>query len=153
MQALCRTGPDAPAAADTLRRTRYLLKGKPHRAGIFTGMAGNTLLFFPMDLNQAETIEPAVYGSQWAQILAEGPVDLYGEHKKHQQNSKLPKEQTSCLAAQKLIPRKQGKSSKQRSRRTQIFAEGRNLCKTAKEKRRADTYQKDKNHIFPVFKH
>ena len=153
MQALYRTSVYASAAADALRRMRYLFERKPRRTSALAGMAGNAPLLLPVNLHQAEPVKPSVYCPQGTQILAERPVNLHGKNHQHKQNPKLPKEQPSCLAAQKLISRKQGQGSKERPRRAEIFAEGRNLCKAPKEKHRADDHQKNQDKIFSIFQH
>lgn len=99
MKALHRTGPNASAAADTFWGTRDFLKGEPHRTDPLTGMAGNAPLRLPVNLHQAEPVEPSVYGSQRTKILAERPVNLHGKNQNSKQNPKLPEKQPSRLAA------------------------------------------------------
>ena len=84
VQAFFRTGVHAFSAADTLWRAGNLVERKSHRTGLFAGHAGNAELLFPMNLHQAESVEPAVNCPQWTQILAKRPINFDGE----QDNSK-----------------------------------------------------------------
>lgn len=73
--AFLRTGIRACSAPDTFRRDGDLFRSKVQRTGFLTCHAGSAVFFFPADLHQAETVEPAIDGAQGAQILTERPAD------------------------------------------------------------------------------
>ena len=60
MQAFLRAGVRALPAADALRGAGNLLYGKRHRADPLTGPAGDAPLLLPVNLHEAEAVEPAV---------------------------------------------------------------------------------------------
>lgn len=66
------------------------MDGEGHGAGFFTCPAGYAAVLFPMNLHQAEAVEPAIDCPQRAQILAKRAVNLYGEKQKEEQYSQLP---------------------------------------------------------------
>jgi hypothetical protein len=98
MQALLWTGIHTFSAPDTLRRAGDFLQREVHWTGFFTGHTGDTQFLFPLDLHKAEPVEPAVDGSQGAQILTEGAVHLHREKDDGKQNAQLPKEQSAGLS-------------------------------------------------------
>ena len=104
-----------------------------------------------MNLHQAETVKPPVYGSQRTEILAERTIDFHREQKQEEQHPKLPEKQAPRLAAQDLIAPQQRQGAQQRTGRTEEFAEGRKLGETAKEKGGSHKDQQNQNHIFSVF--
>ena len=59
-QTVSGTGFYAFTAAYAFRGTGYFAGGEGHRTCLFTGSAGGTLMLFPMNLHQAEAVEPAV---------------------------------------------------------------------------------------------
>ena len=67
----------ASAALNTLRGGADPLRRKVYRAGFLTCHAGNAGFLVPADLYQAEAVEPAVNGTQRAQVLAEWAVYFY----------------------------------------------------------------------------
>lgn len=67
------------------------MQGERCRTGLFTGMAGNTLLRVPVNLYEAELIKPAINCPQRAQVLTEGPVNFQGQRRKEQQHPQFPK--------------------------------------------------------------
>ena len=93
MQASLRAGVRAFATANALRGAGDLLHGKSHRTGSLTGPAGDAPLLFPVNLPEAEPVEPAVNGPQGAQVLAEGAEHLHGQQDDFQQDAQLPEEQ------------------------------------------------------------
>lgn len=123
VKTLLRTGVHAFSAADTLRGAGDFLQGESSWTCSFAGHAGDTLLFCPVDLYQAEPVEQAIDSSKRAQILAEGAVNFYGQHHNAKQDPKLPEEQSLGLTAQGFICDEQGKGTEQGAGGTQIFAE------------------------------
>ena len=73
------------------------MQGESRWTGPFTGHAGDAPLLFPVNLYQAESVEPAINRAQWAKVLAEGPVNLDREQDNGKQNPQLPEKQTACL--------------------------------------------------------
>ena len=122
VKALLGAGVDTFPAPDALRRPGDLLEGKGHRAGPLTGHAGHALCLFPVDLHQAEPVEPAVDCPEGAQILAEGPVDLHGQQHDADQDPQLPEKQAAGLSPQGLVRAQQGERAQQGAGGAQIFA-------------------------------
>ena len=137
--------------ANALGRAGDLLNQKPRRACLLTGAAGYAVFLLPVDLYQAETVEPAVNRSQRAKILAKRPENLYRKQENKKQDSKLPEKQTADLASQCFIGRKQRKCAKKRTGRTKVFTERRYFCKAAKQKHGSDAHKQSKYCIFSVF--
>ena len=71
-------GLTAGSAPDAFWRDGDLFRLQIQRTGPLTGHAGDTLLFFPAYLHQAETVEPSVDSAQRAEILAERAVYFDG---------------------------------------------------------------------------
>ncbi len=151
MQAACGAGPRALAAADAFRRAGDLIGGKFHRTGFLAGHAGNALILLPMDLHQAETVEPAVDGPQRAEILAERTIYLYGQEEQQKQYPKLPEEKSSNLTAQRFIHSDQGQRSQKGAGGTQVFTEGGDFGKPSEQEAGANAYQQNQNQILSVF--
>lgn len=151
MQTFYRTCGYASSAADALRRAGDFPDGESRRACVLTGAAGDAVFFGPADLHQTETVEPAVNGSQGAEILAEGTKDSDGKQEDKKQDSQLPEKQSSDLTPQGSVYREQRQCAHKGSGGAQIFAESRNLCKSAEQKHGSDAYEKDQNQIFSVF--
>ena len=150
VEAVPGTGRGALAAADALRRPGDLLHGEIHRARRLAGAAVGALLRLPVDLYQAEAVEPAVDRPQGAQILAEGPVHLDGEDHDRQQDGGLPGKEPAHLAPQRLIGCQQRQGTQQGAGGAQVLAEGRDLGKPSQQKRRADPHQPHQNRVFSV---
>ena len=151
MQALLWAGIHAFPAADALRGAGNLLEGQGHRAGLFAGLAGGAPLLFPVNLYQAEPVEPAVDGPQRAQVLAERTVGLDRQQDDSQQNPQLPQEQPARLAAQGAVGAEQGDGSQQGSGGTQKFAKRRDLGKSAPQKHGAGKHQQNQHRVLSIF--
>lgn len=151
MQTFRRTRPYASAAPYTLRGAGNFPRGKPHRAGLFAGGAGDAALLFPVYLHKAETVEPAVDGSQGTKILAKRAVNLDGEKQDHEQYPQLPRKQGPKLPADLPVGGKEGDCAEQGSGGTQILAERRNLGETPEQEQGAQSHQTYQDQIFAVF--
>lgn len=127
------------------------MDGKVHRTGFPAGVAGNAGFFFPVDLYQAEAVEPAVDGAQGTKVLAEGAVYFYGKQQDQKQGPKFPEEKSSDLVSEQFIGGEQGQRAQKGAGGAQIFAERRNFGEAAEQECGADAYKKHKNHIFSVF--
>ena len=132
MYTFFRTYVDTCAAADTFRRNGDFFGRKVDRTNVFAFHAVNTVVRFPMYLNQAETIEPAINCTQWTEILAEWAVDLDRQQDDHDQDCEFPEEQSSGLTAEHFVGRQKRQCTEKGTGRTEVFAKCRNLCKAGK---------------------
>ena len=90
MQAFLRAGVHTFPTPDALRGAGDFSEREGSRAGLFAGMAGDTLPLIPLDLHKAKSIEPAINRPQRAQILTEGPENLHREQPDADQDPQLP---------------------------------------------------------------
>jgi len=120
-------------ASDTLRRYGDFFRAQAHRAGFFTGHAVGAVFLFPMNLRQAETVEPAVDGAERTQVLAEGPEYFYGNKENAQQNSEFPEKESSRLASEQFVGTQEWQSPEKGSGRTEKLAERRNFGKSPEQ--------------------
>lgn len=144
-------GGNAFPTADTFRGAGNLPHGKRHGTRLFTGVAGGAALLFPVDLHQAEPIEPAVDRPQRAQVLAERAVHLYGQHHKKQQDPQLPEKQTARLTPQRVVGSQQGEGAEKRAGGAEKLAKRGHPGISAEQKQGANSHQKNQHHIFSVF--
>lgn len=151
MQAVCGTGGDTFSAADALRRAGNFMDGKPGGARPAAGSAEGAVFLVPADLQEAETVEAAVDGSQRTEVLAERTEELHREQEKKKQNSKFPEEQSADLASQLPVGREQRQRAHQSAGWTQVFTECRYPGKTAEQEHRAGACEEQENQIFSVF--
>lgn len=126
------------------------MSGKIDRTCFLAGAAGDACFFLPVNLHEAEAVEPAVDRPQRAEVLAERAEYFYGKHQDHDQDSKLPEKESSDLASQQFIGREQRQRPQKRAGGTQIFAECRNSGEAAEQEHGADAYEKQKNRIFSI---
>ena len=136
--------------AYALRGTGYFLNGKGYGTGFFTGAAGDAAFLFPMDLYQAESVKPPIDGAQRTQILAERAVNFHGEKQEQQQYPQLPEKQASRLASEHFVGGKKGECAEECAGGVDIFAEGRYLRKSAKQKQGTYTYEEKQGKILSV---
>ena len=108
-------------------------------------------MFFPVNLNQAETVKPAIDCAQGAQILTKGAVNFHGEQQEKEQYSQLPQKQSADLTAKGLVGSQQRDGAKQCARGADVFAKCRYLGESAEQKNRANAREEKQNRVLTVF--
>ena len=140
-QAACRAYGYACSAANTFRGAGNFVNRKVERTCFPAGIAGGAVFSVPADLHKTETVEPAVNGSQRAEILAEWTVYFDREQYDQKQNQKFPEKQSLYLTSQQSVGSQQWQCAQKRAGGAQIFTESRYLGESAEQERRPDTYK------------